>query len=75
VQRITSISRRVTLCKLRCSRVVIGRGERLTGGVRVSFWSVSNRFIAILTGLTGVIGRFDTVDQFSKDEFCELRLI
>jgi hypothetical protein len=58
-----------------CSDVVTGCVRRLIGGVRVSFWSVSNRFIAILTGLTGVIGRFDTVDQFSKDEFCELRLI
>jgi hypothetical protein len=47
----------------------------VTGAVAVSFWSVSNRFIAILTGLTGVIGRFETVDQFSKDEFGELRLL
>jgi hypothetical protein len=55
--------------------VVTGGIRCVTGGVPVGFWSVSKRFIAILTGLTGVIGRFDTVDQFSKDEFCELRLI
>jgi hypothetical protein len=57
------------------SAVVTGRAHCVTRGVPVSFWSVSNRFIAILTGLTGVIGPFETVDQFSKDEFCELRLL
>ncbi len=57
-----------------CSFVATGRVHCVTRRVPVSFWSVSNRFIAILTGLTGVIGRFETVDQFSKDEFCELRL-
>jgi hypothetical protein len=57
-----------------CSFVVTGRVHCVTREVPVSFWSVSNRCIAILTGLTGVIGRFETVDQFSKDEFCELRL-
>ena len=56
-----------------CSSVVTGGINCLTGEVLVSFWSVSKRFIAILTGLTGVIGRFETVDQFSEDEFCELR--
>jgi hypothetical protein len=55
--------------------VVTGGIHCVTGGVPVSFWSVSNRFIVILTGLTGVIGRFQTVDQFSKDEFGELRLL
>ena len=55
------------------SAVVTGGIHCVTGGVPVSFWSVSKRFIAILTGLTGVIGRFETVDQFSEDEFCELR--
>jgi hypothetical protein len=47
----------------------------VTGGVPVSFWSVSNRFIAIGTGLTAMIGRFEIVDQFSKDEFGEHRLL
>jgi hypothetical protein len=57
------------------SAVVTGGIHCVTGGVPVSFWSVSKRFIAILTDLTGVIGRFQTVDQFSKDEFGELRLL
>jgi hypothetical protein len=42
------------------SAVVTGRVRCLTGGGRVSFWSVSNRFIAILTRLTGVIGGLET---------------
>jgi flagellar motor component MotA len=75
VQRITSVTWPVTICDLCCSFVVIGGAYCVTGGVPVSFWSVSNRFIAIVTGLTGVIGRFETVDQFSKDEFGELRLL
>jgi hypothetical protein len=58
-----------------CPVVVTGGILCVTRGVPVSFWSVSNRFIAILTGLIGVIGRFQTVDQFSKDEFGELRLL
>jgi hypothetical protein len=58
-----------------CPVVVTGGIHCVTRGVPVSFWSVSNRFIVILTGLTGVIGRFETVDQFSKDEFGELRLL
>jgi hypothetical protein len=57
------------------SAVVTGGIHCVTGGVPVSFWSVSKRFIVILTDLTGVIGRFQTVDQFSKDEFGELRLL
>jgi hypothetical protein len=57
------------------SAVVTGGIHCVTGGVPASFWSVSKRFIAILTGLIGVIGRFQTVDQFSKDEFGELRLL
>jgi hypothetical protein len=63
------------LFEMCCSVVATGGIHCVTGGVPVSFWSVSNRFIAILTGLTGVIGRFETVDQFSKDEFGELRLL
>jgi hypothetical protein len=58
VQRIIFISRRITLCKLRCSRVVIGRGERLTGAPRVSFLGLSKRFTAIIKSLIGVIGHF-----------------
>jgi len=57
------------------SAVVTGGIHCVTGGVPVSFWSVSKRFIVILMDLTGVIGRFQTVDQFSKDEFGELRLL
>ena len=57
------------------SAVVTGGIHCVTGGVPVSFWSVSKRFIVILTDLTGVFGRFQTVDQFSKDEFGELRLL
>jgi hypothetical protein len=57
---ITHVSRRVTICDLCCSAVVTGGVRLVTGAVPVSFWSVSNRFIAILTGLTGVIGRFET---------------
>ena len=57
------------------SAVVTGGIHCVTGGVPVGFWSVSKRFIVILTDLTGVIGRFQTVDQFSKDEFGELRLL
>jgi hypothetical protein len=72
VQPITSISRRVTVRDV--SDVVIGGVHCVTGRVPVSFWSVSKGFIVILTGLTGVIGRFKTVDQFSKDEFGELSL-
>ena len=34
----------------------------VTGGVPVGFLGLSKRFIAIVTGLTGVIGRFETVD-------------
>ena len=56
------------------SAVVTGRAHCVTRGVPVSFWSVSKGFIVILTGLTGVIGRFKTVDKFSKDEFGELSL-
>jgi hypothetical protein len=59
-----------------CRSAVVTDGIHcVTGGVPVSFWSVSKRFIVILTDLTGVIGRFQTVDQFSKDEFGELRLL
>jgi hypothetical protein len=39
--------------------VVTGGIHCVTGGAPISFWSVSNRFIAILTGLTGVICRFE----------------
>jgi hypothetical protein len=58
VQRITSISRRITLCKLRCSAVVTGYVRRLIGGVRVSFWGLDKRFTAIIKGLIRVIGGF-----------------
>ena len=59
-----------------CGSVVVTAGPRpVTGGVPVGFLGLSKRFIAIVTGLTGVIGRFQTVDQFSIDEFGELRLL
>ena len=69
MQPITHVTRRITICELHCSLGVTGYVRRLTGGLRVGSLGLFMRFIAILTGLTGVIGRFETIDQFSKDEF------
>jgi hypothetical protein len=43
-----------------CSAVVTGGIHCVTGGDPVGSLGLSKRFIAILTGLTGVIGRFET---------------
>ena len=55
---ITHVSGRITLCKLRSSRVVTGNVRLVTGGVRVSFLGLSKRFTAITKSLIGVIGSF-----------------
>jgi hypothetical protein len=52
VQRITSIGRLVTVRDVGWSTVVTGGIHCVTGEVPVGIWSVSNRFIEILTGLT-----------------------
>jgi hypothetical protein len=39
--------------------MVTGGFRCVTGAVPVIFWSVSNRFMVIVTGLTGVISRFE----------------
>jgi hypothetical protein len=56
VQRITSISQRVTVRDV--SDVVTGSIHCLTGRVRVSFLGLSKRFRAIIKGLIRVIGGF-----------------
>jgi len=58
VQRITSVTRPVTIRDLRCSLPVTAGVHCVTGGVRVSFPGLSKRFTAIFEGLIGVIGRF-----------------
>jgi hypothetical protein len=56
VQRITSISRRVTVRDV--SDVVIGGVHCVTGGVPVSSLGLFTRFIGVLLALIGVIGHF-----------------
>jgi hypothetical protein len=58
VLRITSISQRITLCKLRCSAVMTGWVRLLIGGVRVGSLGLFMRFISVLWTLIAVIGRF-----------------
>ena len=43
-----------------CFLLVVTGGMRVTGGAPVGSLGLSKRFIAIVTGLTGVIGRFET---------------
>jgi hypothetical protein len=48
--------------------VVTDGVRRVTGGVRVSFLGLSKKFTAAFEALTGVIGRFGTLGQFSQKE-------
>jgi hypothetical protein len=56
VQRITSISRRVTIRDV--SDVVTGGIHCVTGGVPVGSLGLFMRFIGVLLALIGVIGHF-----------------
>jgi hypothetical protein len=57
-----------------CSFVVTGGVCLVTGSVRVAFWGLSKRFIAILTGLTGVIGGFghETILEVKRSRKCRV---
>jgi hypothetical protein len=70
---ITHVSWRITLCELRCSRVVTGSVRLVTGRVRVSFLGLSKRFTAIIKSLTGVIGSFGAFDHVRSEAFSKVR--
>jgi predicted ATP-grasp superfamily ATP-dependent carboligase len=75
VQQITPVSWRITLCKLRCSRVPTGSVRLVTGGVRVSFLGLSKQFTAIIKSLIGVIGSFGASDHVRRERPREFAVV